>query len=154
MLVAPGGFYFRLGTLSYYVEPSLEIVSCRSPISPPDEYLPNPGLATKRGRAQRGIVGRNHTPAQNGLALFGDYILKSLFCFLLNRRIGEEKDHSDPVIFLRREGYSLGSKNVNEECVGFLKQYPGSVSRVRLASAGPTVLEIFEHGYGLTYYSV
>ena len=153
-LVAPRGLYLRLSALSYYVEPSLEIVSCRSPISPADEYLPYPRFAPKCGRAQRGIVGRNVPPSQNGLPLLGDYILKSLFCFLLNGRIGGKEYHSDSVILLRREGYSLGSKNINEERMGFLKQYPGSVSRIRLASAGPAVLKVFEHSYGLAYYSI
>ena len=142
---APQVFSFVLRTLSImYVKSSLEIIPGGGTVSPADEYLPYPGLAPKR-RSPRERSCRSERPAQPKTvwAFPGDYILKPLFRFL-SQRTGLEREISFRLRNPLPPGGVIPSapKASTKNAWGFWNSIPATVSRVRLASAGPAVLEV------------
>jgi len=112
----------------------------------PDENLPHEWF-TRLGRlSQRGIVGRNRSPAQKGLAFAGHDFLESLLEFLALRRVGWKEDHAHAVVSEGGQRYAFLGTNFLQESVRSLQEYAGAVSGIGLCTASTPVGKISENG--------
>ena len=106
-----------------------------------DKYLALKRLAQLGGVAQGGIVGGHVPPAEQALALFLDDAGEALLADLARAGIGRQKQHAHSVLTRRGQ---LKVANVAKELVGQLHQHAGTVARIGLATAGTSVLEMFQ----------
>ena len=96
VIVEPGLLDLGLEPLADHVELALEGVGVLDPRAPAHQGVEHLRLDGPGAGAQRGVVGRERPPAQEGLALLGDDLLEDLHAELLLGRVGrgEERPHA------------------------------------------------------------
>ena len=116
-----------------------------------DENLALKRLAQLGGVAQGGVVGGHVPPAEQALALFFDDAGEALLANLALDGVGRQKQHAYSVLARRGQ---LKVADATKELVGQLHQHAGTIARVGLATAGTSVLEMFQDLQGLAHHLV
>ena len=125
-------------------EAALKGVEVRDVLAAANEDVEHVRLGGDGRRAQRRVVRRHLSPAQQVLSVFLHDVLKEPHRFLLRSLVLRGEDQAHAVVVRRRQADALVRADVGEEVVGHLDEDAGAVACVHLAATGAAVLEMFE----------
>jgi hypothetical protein len=151
LLGEAGPVHRVLDPLADHVELALERGSVGHARRAADEHLLEHGLDGPRARAHRGGIGRDISPAHDGLAFILDDLLHDTPALRrLAGRAGQE-DEARAVVPGGREGDARARALAAEEGMRHLDEDARAVAGVDLAAARPPVQQVLEHLQGLAH---
>ena len=132
-------------TYSFRSNPSTDVTV----VGARDEQLAEDRCGGDRAGAQAAVVGRDVAPAKDALAFLADDALDDGL-HLGARRLGLGQEHETGAVGTRgRELEAQRRRFPAEEAIRHLNQDAGTVAGVRLAAAGPAMLQVDQDLEGL-----
>ncbi|OPZ74672.1 MAG: hypothetical protein BWY82_00590 [Verrucomicrobia bacterium ADurb.Bin474] len=135
--------------LADHIEPALKVHRIGDRWVATDEDLHDGRFIAPRGLAENIALDRNRAPADEFLAFLADDVLEQLLGRFAFRRVGGEEYQTGAVFAFRRKLNAHSGHLLTEKLVRHLNEYSGSVTRLRIRSACPSVVHLGVHRKGL-----
>ena len=143
------GPVFLVGHFSDHKELALEVHVAGATRTAGDEHLAVHRFAVQCCFSKGRVVGWHSPPSKHLLTVRSRHLLEILLALGADLRVGGYIQHSNRVMagLWKADAETLG--HLVEKRVGDLQENPRSVPGIHLASTGPAVIQVHQHGQGL-----